>query len=48
MAAAMLFVSPKTIERHLGSVYSKLGLRSRAELARLVAVEEPGEVAAIV
>ena len=47
-AAAMLFVSPKTIERHLGSVYSKLGLRSRAELARLVAVEEPGEVAAIV
>jgi DNA-binding NarL/FixJ family response regulator len=34
-AAAALFVTPKTIERHLTSVYAKLGVRSRTELARL-------------
>jgi DNA-binding CsgD family transcriptional regulator len=32
-AAAQLYLSPKTIEKHLGSAYSKLGLRSRTELA---------------
>jgi DNA-binding CsgD family transcriptional regulator len=42
-AGATLFVSPKTIERHLGSVYGKLSLRSRAELARVVAAEEAGQ-----
>ncbi len=31
--AAELFLSPKTIEAHLGRVYGKLGLRSRTELA---------------
>ncbi len=31
-AAASLFVSPKTIESHLNSVYRKLGIRSRTEL----------------
>ncbi len=31
---AQLFLSPKTIEWHLGHVYRKLGIRSRAELAR--------------
>jgi DNA-binding CsgD family transcriptional regulator len=38
-AAAALFLSPKTIEFHLGHVYRKLGLRSRAQLAGLFAAE---------
>jgi DNA-binding CsgD family transcriptional regulator len=33
-AAAALFVTPKTIETHLGHIYRKLGVRSRVELAR--------------
>jgi DNA-binding CsgD family transcriptional regulator len=33
--AAALFVTPKVVERHLTRVYAKLGLRTRAELARL-------------
>ena len=33
-AGAQLFLSPKTIEWHLGRVYSKLGIRSRTELSR--------------
>ncbi len=39
-AAAQLFLSPKTIENHLGHVFEKLGIRSRAELARMVAMQE--------
>ena len=31
--AAMLFLSPKTVEHHLSSVYRKRGLRSRVQLA---------------
>jgi DNA-binding CsgD family transcriptional regulator len=33
-AAAQLFLSPKTIEFHLGHIFRKLGLRSRTEVAR--------------
>jgi DNA-binding CsgD family transcriptional regulator len=32
-AAAAIFLSPKTVEYHLGHVYRKLGIRSREELA---------------
>jgi DNA-binding CsgD family transcriptional regulator len=36
-AAAALFLSPKTIEYHLRSVYRKLGVKSRDELAKALA-----------
>jgi DNA-binding CsgD family transcriptional regulator len=39
-AGAALFLSPKTIEAHLGRVYRKLDVRSRTELAALLAREE--------
>jgi DNA-binding NarL/FixJ family response regulator len=32
--AATLFLSPKTIERHLGNIFRKRGFKSRTELAR--------------
>jgi len=35
-AAANLFLSPKTIEKHLSSIYRKLDVRSRTELARRI------------
>ena len=35
--AAALFVSRKTVEAHLTSIYRKLGVRSRTELVRLLA-----------
>ncbi len=41
-AAAVLFISPKTVEFHLGNVYRKLGIRSRSELILLVAAERIG------
>jgi DNA-binding CsgD family transcriptional regulator len=33
--AAQLFLSPKTVGYHLGKIYARLGIRSRAELVRL-------------
>ena len=44
-AAQALFVSPKTVEAHLGAIYRKLGMRSRTELASRLATESPGTVA---
>jgi DNA-binding NarL/FixJ family response regulator len=35
--AAALFISPKTVEVNLARIYRKLGIRSRAELGRLMA-----------
>ena len=41
--AQALFVTPKTVEVHLSSVYRKLGIASRAQLADVLgAVEESG------
>jgi DNA-binding NarL/FixJ family response regulator len=37
--AAALFLSPKTVEHHVGSVLRKRGLRTRTELARALALE---------
>jgi DNA-binding CsgD family transcriptional regulator len=39
--AARLFLSPKTVEFHLGNVYRRLGIRSRRDLIRLFAREAP-------
>jgi DNA-binding NarL/FixJ family response regulator len=39
-AAARLFLSVKTIEAHLHRIYRKLGVRSRAELAPLLAEQD--------
>jgi DNA-binding NarL/FixJ family response regulator len=38
-AGTALFLSPKTIERHLSQIYRKMNVRSRTELARVVASE---------
>jgi DNA-binding CsgD family transcriptional regulator len=41
--AAALFLSPKTIEYHLRSIYGKLGVSSRGELASAIALREGSE-----
>jgi len=38
--AEQLVLSPKTIEAHLARAYAKLGIRSRAELGRRLAVQK--------
>jgi DNA-binding NarL/FixJ family response regulator len=40
--AAALVVSPKTVEGHLSSIYAKLDVHSRTQLARRIAPEETG------
>jgi DNA-binding NarL/FixJ family response regulator len=35
--AAMLFLSPRTVEYHLYKIFPKLGISSRADLVRLAA-----------
>src|SRR5436190_1246751 len=37
--AARLFLSPRTVDRHLGAVYTKLGVATRTAAAR-VAIEQ--------
>ena len=48
-AASILFLSPKTVERHLSNVMGKVGVRNRTELASLLSSEGdiagPNEVA---
>jgi DNA-binding CsgD family transcriptional regulator len=44
--AAAIFLSPKTVEHHLSSIYRKLGIRSRTELARRMASEPADAVPA--
>lgn len=39
-AAAALFLSPDTINTHLRHAFTKLGVRSRIELARLALTRE--------
>jgi DNA-binding CsgD family transcriptional regulator len=41
-AAAELFVSVRTVETHVASIYRKLGVRTRAELARRVPARPDG------
>ena len=41
--AAQLFLSHKTVEANLSRVYSKLGVRSRAELAHHLAMADGGD-----
>jgi DNA-binding NarL/FixJ family response regulator len=39
--AAALFLSPKTVEHHLASVFRKRGFRSRTQVAAAFATADP-------
>jgi DNA-binding CsgD family transcriptional regulator len=39
-AASALFVSPRTIETHLRQIYRKVGVRSRSEMTRRLAMPD--------
>jgi DNA-binding NarL/FixJ family response regulator len=39
--AQALFVTTKTVEVHLSSAYRKLGISSRSQLPRVLAIEPP-------
>lgn len=41
--AARLFVSPKTVEFHLGNVFDKLDVRTRTQLARVLRESSPAK-----
>jgi len=41
--AAEMGISPRTVETHLSSLYGKLGVTSRAELGRVMALRETNE-----
>jgi DNA-binding CsgD family transcriptional regulator len=41
--ATALFLSPKTVEYHLGHVYQKLGVHSRDRLGEMLAMQAPEE-----
>jgi DNA-binding CsgD family transcriptional regulator len=41
-AASALFVSVRTVETHVASIYRKLGVRTRAELARRIPAQQAG------
>ncbi|PWU18518.1 MAG: hypothetical protein C5B48_14680, partial [Candidatus Rokuibacteriota bacterium] len=43
--AAQLFLSPRTIDAHLRSVFAKLGIKSRTQLARLPLGGDPSAAA---
>ncbi len=44
--AELLFVGEKTVEKHVSSIYQKLGFSTRARLAGYVAAQHPGDDAA--
>jgi DNA-binding CsgD family transcriptional regulator len=42
--ATQLFLSPRTVDHHMRNIFTRLGIRSRVELARLVAAQPLDEL----